>query len=104
MCRAYFNQFYEAVQARQAVSECTGRGRQNDVKMLDGKIETLYVAGPPEDRWLFWNGRVFRGKPFSVSHVDGVGASAKIHKWTYAFPGEHVDGIESWLYPIQPPH
>ena len=28
---------------------------------VDGKIETLYVAGPPSDRWVFWNGRVFRG-------------------------------------------
>ena len=29
---------------------------------------------------------------------------ASIHKWTFSFPGEHVNGIESWLYPIQPPH
>jgi hypothetical protein len=36
ICRSYFNQFYEAVQARQAVSECAGRGRQKDVEMLDG--------------------------------------------------------------------
>jgi hypothetical protein len=27
-----------------------------------------------------------------------------IHKWTFSFPGEHVNGLESWLYPIQPPH
>src|SRR5262245_8432120 len=26
-----------------------------------GKTETLYVAGPAHDRWVFWNGRVFRG-------------------------------------------
>jgi Rieske Fe-S protein len=67
------------------------------------------TSGPPVralDRYSFSirNGRLFLGKPFSVSHVDGTGASAKIHKWTLAFPGEHVDGIESWLYPIQPPH
>lgn len=67
------------------------------------------TSGPPVralDRYSFSirNGHVFIGKPFSVSHVEGVGASAKIHKWTLAFPGEHVDGIESWLYPIQPPH
>ena len=36
-------------------------------------------------------------------YVDGSGAEALIHKWTYAYPGQHVDGIESWLYPIQPP-
>jgi len=26
----------------------------------DGRRETVYVAGPPTDRWVFWNGRVFR--------------------------------------------
>ncbi len=67
------------------------------------------VAGPPVralDRYSFSirNGHLFLGKPFSVSHVDGTGATAKIHKWAFSFPGEHVNGIESWLYPIQPPH
>jgi Rieske Fe-S protein len=67
------------------------------------------TAGPPVralDRYSFAirNGRVFIGKPFSVSHVDGTGAQAKIHKWKLAFPGEPVSGLESWLYPIQPPH
>jgi Rieske Fe-S protein len=67
------------------------------------------TAGPPVralDRYSFSirNGRLFIGAPFSVSHVDGAGASAKIHKWAFAFPGEHVSGVESWLYPIQPPH
>ncbi len=67
------------------------------------------VAGPPVralDRYSFSirNGHLFLGKPFSVSHVYGTGATAKIHKWTLSFPGEHVNGIESWLYPIQPPH
>jgi Rieske Fe-S protein len=67
------------------------------------------TAGPPVralDRYSFSirNGRLFVGKPFSVSHVEGTGANAEIHKWTLAFPGEHVNGLESWLYPIQPPH
>jgi len=67
------------------------------------------TAGPPVralDRYSFSirHGRLFIGKPFSVSHVDGAGASAKIHKWAFSYPGEHVDGLESWLYPIQPPH
>ncbi len=67
------------------------------------------TAGPPVralDRYSFSikNGHLFLGKPFSVSFVDGAGASAHIHEHTYAFPGEHVNGIESWLYPIQPPH
>ena len=28
---------------------------------VDGRTETVFVAGPAHDRWLFWNGRVFRG-------------------------------------------
>ena len=67
------------------------------------------TAGPPVralDRYSFSirNGNLFIGKPFSVSRVDGTGATATIHKWTFAYPGEHVSGLESWLYPIQPPH
>jgi Rieske Fe-S protein len=67
------------------------------------------TAGPPVralDRYSFSirNGRLYLGKPYSVGKVDGAGATAKIEKWAYAFPGEHVNGIESWLYPIQPPH
>jgi Rieske Fe-S protein len=67
------------------------------------------IAGPPVralDRYSYSirNGNIFLGKAFSVSHVDGTGSGAKIHKWTWAFPGEHVNGLESWLYPIQPPH
>jgi len=27
----------------------------------EGRTEIVYVAGPPGDRWAFWNGRVFRG-------------------------------------------
>jgi Rieske Fe-S protein len=67
------------------------------------------TAGPPVralDRYSFSirNGHLFLGSPFSVSEVVGAGATAKIHEHTLAFPGEHVNGIESWLYPLQPPH
>jgi len=67
------------------------------------------TSGPPVralDRYSFSirNGNLFIGKPFAVAKVDGTGAQAKIHKQTFAYPGEHVDGPESWLYPIQPPH
>jgi Rieske Fe-S protein len=67
------------------------------------------TSGPPVralDRYAFSirNGHLFVGHAFAVSHVDGAGATAKIHKWTFAYPGEHVSGLESWLYPIQPPH
>jgi biotin carboxyl carrier protein len=27
----------------------------------DGRAHIVYVAGPPENLWAFWNGRVFRG-------------------------------------------
>jgi menaquinol-cytochrome c reductase iron-sulfur subunit len=67
------------------------------------------TGGPPVralDRYSFSirNGHLFLGKPFSVGRVEGVGSRAKIHKWTLSFPGEPVSGLESWLYPIQPPH
>ncbi len=65
-------------------------------------------AGPPVralDRYEFRikNGRLLLGKTYSVSHVDGTAAEAKIHAYPLAGPGQHVDGIEAWLYPIQPP-
>jgi quinol---cytochrome c reductase iron-sulfur subunit, bacillus type len=67
------------------------------------------IAGPPVralDRYSFSivNGNLFVGKPFSVSKVEGTGAGAKIYATKLAFPGEWVNGPESWLYPIQPPH
>ena len=66
------------------------------------------IAGPPVralDRYSFSivNGHLMVGKPFSVAYVDGTGAGAKIHAATLAFPGVPVSGLESWLYPIQPP-
>jgi quinol---cytochrome c reductase iron-sulfur subunit, bacillus type len=66
------------------------------------------TAGPPVralDRYSYSiiNGHLFVGKPFSVAYVVGTGANAQIHEVTYSFPGEHVTGLESWLYPIQPP-
>jgi 3-methylcrotonyl-CoA carboxylase alpha subunit len=31
----------------------------------DGRAEIVYVAGPPEDVWAFWNGQVFHDAPES---------------------------------------
>jgi 3-methylcrotonyl-CoA carboxylase alpha subunit len=28
---------------------------------VEGRFETVYIAGPPDDRWVFWDGRVYRG-------------------------------------------
>jgi Rieske Fe-S protein len=67
------------------------------------------TAGPPVrglDRYSFEidNGRVVLLSTYSVSKVDGTGAQAKIHKYKEVGPGEHVDGIEQILYPLNPPH
>ena len=67
------------------------------------------TAGPPVralDRYAFEinHGRLVLLSTFSVSHVDGTGAQAQIHKYKLAGPGQHVDGPEEWFYPIQPPH
>ena len=67
------------------------------------------TAGPPVralDRYSFdvKNGRLVLLSTYSVSHVVGTGAQAKIYKYKHAGPGEHVDGPEQWFYPLQPPH
>jgi Rieske Fe-S protein len=66
------------------------------------------TAGPPVralDRYEFEinNGRLLLGKTYSVSEFDGTGSEAMIHSYPLAGPGQHVDGIEAVLYPIQPP-
>jgi Rieske Fe-S protein len=67
------------------------------------------TAGPPVralDRYDFEidNGRVILLSTYSVAKVDGTGGQAKIHKYKEVGPGEHVDGIEQILYPLNPPH
>jgi Rieske Fe-S protein len=81
---------------------CPCHGGQYDV-------EGNRVAGPPVralDRYGFEvdNGRLILLSIYSVSHVVGTGAQAKIYKYKDAGPGEHVDGPEQWLYPLNPPH
>jgi menaquinol-cytochrome c reductase iron-sulfur subunit len=65
------------------------------------------IAGPPVramDRYKFAieNGRLLLVEPYSVAKVEGEGADAKIEAYGLQGPGEHVDGLEGWLYPIQP--
>jgi len=67
------------------------------------------TAGPPVrglDRYdyLIRDGHLVLLKAYSVGHVDGTGANAKIQRYPLTNPGDHVHGIESWLYPLQPPH
>jgi Rieske Fe-S protein len=70
-------------------------------------IEGNRVAGPPThalDRYKFSiiDGNLHLVQLFSVSEVDGEGADAKIKAYPVQGPGEHLDGPEGWLYPIQP--
>ena len=40
---------------------------------IDGRAETMYVAGTPRDRWVFWDGRVFHGDfqpPIAGGRID----------------------------------
>ena len=67
------------------------------------------TAGPPVralDRFDFAirNGRLWLTDPYSVSEVTGEKENARIKRYRLAGPGEHVDGPEAWLYPIQAPH
>jgi Rieske Fe-S protein len=67
------------------------------------------TAGPAPralDRYGFEinHGRLVLLGTYSVSHVVGTGAQAKIYKYKQAGPGEHIDGPEQILYPLQPPH
>jgi len=67
------------------------------------------IAGPAPralDRYAFEvvNGRLVLLSTYSVTNVVGTGGQAQIHKYKEAGPGEHIDGPEQWLYPLQPPH
>ncbi len=67
------------------------------------------TSGPPVralDRYDYAikDGHLILGTPYSVSHVSGEGKQARIHKYKLAGPGQHVEGWEQLLYPLQPPH
>jgi Rieske Fe-S protein len=66
------------------------------------------TAGPAPralDRYEFSirNGRLWLGRLYSVSRVDGTGAKARIHSFARIGDGQPATGPESWLYPINPP-
>jgi Rieske Fe-S protein len=65
------------------------------------------VAGPPVralDRYKYSivDGRLHLVEVYSVAEVEGEGKNAKIKAYGIQGPGEHVDGLEGWFYPIQP--
>jgi quinol---cytochrome c reductase iron-sulfur subunit, bacillus type len=64
------------------------------------------IAGPPVralDRYKYSiiNNRLKLIETYSVAHTDGEGKDARIEAYGRQGPGEHVDGLEGWLYPIQ---
>jgi len=63
----------------------------------------LGLLGTRTEQMPFADGRLALGKTYSVAKVIGAGANAKIKKYKLAGPGQHVDGIEQWFYPLQPP-
>jgi Rieske Fe-S protein len=79
---------------------CPCHGSQFDV-------EGNRTAGPAAralDRYEFSirNGHLWLGNLFSVSHIEGEGANAGIHRFSLRGAGEPADGPESWLYPVDP--
>ena len=81
---------------------CPCHGSQFDV-------EGNRTAGPATralDRYDFEinNGHLILLSTYSVSVVVGTGGQAKIYKYKQSSPGNHVDGPEQFLYPLQPPH
>jgi Rieske Fe-S protein len=70
------------------------------------------IAGPPVrslDRFEFSlltvgaEQHLILQTPFSVGKIEGEGANAKMWKYVQHNPGQPVDGIERFLYPVQPP-
>ena len=64
-------------------------------------------AGPPVrslDRFTYSikHGHLILQDIYAVGNVSGTGASAQISSYPWATPGVHVNGAESWLYPIVP--
>jgi quinol---cytochrome c reductase iron-sulfur subunit, bacillus type len=65
------------------------------------------TAGPPVralDRYRFMirNGNLVLGSRYSVGKVVGEGADATIYSYKRYDPGQHVDGLEQYLWPVPP--
>jgi menaquinol-cytochrome c reductase iron-sulfur subunit len=65
------------------------------------------IAGPPVralDRFKYAiaGGNLNLLEQYSVGEVEGEGADAQITAYQLQGPGEHVDGLSAFLYPIQP--
>ena len=65
------------------------------------------TAGPPvraldRYRFLIKNGNLVLGSRYSVGKVVGQGADATIYSYKRYDPGQHVDGLEQYLWPLPP--
>jgi biotin carboxyl carrier protein len=47
---------------------------------MDGRAHVVYVAGPPANRWAFWNGRVFRASQADAIPAARVRAKREAHQ------------------------
>ena len=70
-------------------------------------MEGNRTAGPAAralDRYAFSvrRGHLWLDRLYSVSHVDGKGANARIHAFALRGAGEPASGPESLLYPLDP--
>lgn len=70
-------------------------------------LEGNRTAGPAAralDRYAFSirQGHLWLERLFSVSRVEGEGASARIHAFARRGAGEPANGPESWFYPVDP--
>lgn len=65
------------------------------------------TAGPPvraldRYRFLIRNGNLILSSRYSVGKVEGQGAGATIYSYKRYDPGQHVDGLEQYLWPLPP--
>ena len=83
---------------------CLGVSQRTLRALFLNEFLAIGLIGSAAGVVLGFGGHLVLLKTYSVSHVDGTGATAVIHKYRLAGPGEHVDGPEQWFYPLQPPH
>src|SRR5690349_17503760 len=56
----------------------------------EGRSQIVYVAGPPGDRWAFWNGRVFRDTPPDRRRVRSAEGTSDIQSLAAPMPATVV--------------
>src|SRR5262249_1316038 len=84
-CRAYRNDFYDAVTARQAASICEdGIRRQRDLDLLDSEIDAFnnLIAAQCGGGWLHRGRGIMQDGPgvskFFANHTDGHGSNERL--------------------------